>query len=219
MSPVESLAFMQYQIAQCPRCPRLVAWREQHRGRAARVVRRRGLLGQAHSGVWRPGGAHVVLGLAPAAHGGNRTGRVFTGDRSGDFLYASMYGAARQPAHSVSRDDGLELRDAYVTAACGARRRQQATPAERDQCAPFLVREVALLPRLRVVVALGQFAYNARAGYSRLRRVPSRARRRGRLRPTGASSLCARFTRASRTPSPASSRPRCSTLSSRVRGS
>ena len=104
-----------------------------------------------------------IVGLAPAAHGGNRTGRVFTGDRSGDFLFASMYrcGFANQPT-SVDVDDGLVLRDAYVAAAVRcAPPANKPTPAERDECAPFLRRELELLDRVRVIVALGAFGYEA----------------------------------------------------------
>ena len=105
----------------------------------------------------------LLIGLAPAAHGGNRTGRVFTGDRSGDFLFASLFrcGFANQPT-SVTVGDGLELRDAYITAAVRcAPPANKPTPAERDECAPFLHRELALLSRVRVIVALGAFGYEA----------------------------------------------------------
>ncbi len=105
----------------------------------------------------------MLVGLAPAAHGANRTGRVFTGDRSGDFLFAALH-RARYANQAVSRDraDGLRLRDCYVTAAVRcAPPANRPTPAERDECRPFLVRELELLERLRVVVALGGFAYEA----------------------------------------------------------
>ncbi len=105
----------------------------------------------------------LVVGLAPAAHGGNRTGRIFTGDRSGDFLFASMFrtGFANQP-QSVRRGDGLRLRDAYIAAAVRcAPPANKPTPEERDTCLPYLQREVALLTRVRVVVALGAFGYES----------------------------------------------------------
>jgi uracil-DNA glycosylase family 4 len=105
----------------------------------------------------------LIVGLAPAAHGGNRTGRVFTGDRSGDFLFASMFrcGFANQPT-SVARDDGLVLHDAYITAAVRcAPPANKPTPAERDECAPYLERELELLEGVRVIVALGAFGYEA----------------------------------------------------------
>ena len=105
----------------------------------------------------------LVAGLAPAAHGANRTGRVFTGDRSGDFLYASLFrtGFANQPT-SVSADDGLELRDLYITAAVRcAPPANKPTPEERDTCLPFLVRELDVLQHVGVIVVLGAFAYDA----------------------------------------------------------
>jgi uracil-DNA glycosylase family 4 len=105
----------------------------------------------------------LVVGLAPAAHGGNRTGRIFTGDRSGDWLFAALHraGFANQPT-SVSRDDGLELRDLFVAAAVRcAPPGNRPLPAERDNCLPYLVRELELLERVRVIVCLGSFAWDA----------------------------------------------------------
>jgi uracil-DNA glycosylase family 4 len=105
----------------------------------------------------------MVLGLAPAAHGGNRTGRIFTGDRSGDWLFAALHraGFANQPV-SRERGDGLRLRDCWVCAAVRcAPPVNRPTPAERDNCLPYLVRELELLDRVRVVVCLGQFAWDA----------------------------------------------------------
>jgi uracil-DNA glycosylase family 4 len=105
----------------------------------------------------------LLVGLAPAAHGGNRTGRVFTGDRSGDFLFAALHRAGlSNRAESVRAGDGLRLRDAYVAAAVRcAPPANKPTPAERDECRPYLVRELQLLTRVRVVVALGAFGYEA----------------------------------------------------------
>jgi uracil-DNA glycosylase family 4 len=108
----------------------------------------------------------LVVGLAPAAHGGNRTGRVFTGDRSGDWLFAALHraGYANQPT-SVGADDGLHLTDAYIAAAVRcAPPQNKPTTSERDRCLPYLVREMDLLPRVRVVVVLGRFAYDVVAG-------------------------------------------------------
>jgi uracil-DNA glycosylase family 4 len=116
----------------------------------------------------------AVVGLAPAAHGGNRTGRVFTGDRSGDWLFAALWraGLANQPT-SEAVDDGLALTGAYVLAAVRcAPPQNKPTPAERDECRPFFSRELALLPELRVVVALGQFAYQVVADEFGLRPRP-----------------------------------------------
>jgi uracil-DNA glycosylase len=155
------LAQLNSEITHCRRCPRLVAWREE----VARQ-RRAAFADQEYWGRPVPGFGDTqarvaVVGLAPAAHGGNRTGRVFTGDRSGDWLFAAMWraGLANQPT-SVAVDDGLELRGAYVLAAVRcAPPQNKPTPAERRECQPFLGRELALLGELRVVVALGQFAY------------------------------------------------------------
>jgi uracil-DNA glycosylase family 4 len=163
VSPPDSLATVEHEIVTCRKCPRLVAWREE----VARVKRASFALqtywGRPVPGFGDPGASVIVLGLAPAAHGGNRTGRVFTGDRSGDWLFAAMYraGLANQPT-SVSRDDGLELRGAWVGAAVRcAPPANKPTPAERDTCLPYAVREVELLESARVIVCLGAFAWDA----------------------------------------------------------
>ena len=130
--------------------------------------------GRPVPGFGDPGARILILGLAPAAHGGNRTGRVFTGDRSGDWLYAALHraGLANQ-ATSRHRDDGLELHGAYVSAAVRcAPPANKPTPAERDACAPFLARELDALVTLRVVVALGQFAHSAACRHLGLRPRP-----------------------------------------------
>jgi uracil-DNA glycosylase len=149
-------------VVACRRCPRLVEWRE----RVARE-KRASFAGQDYWGRPVPGfgdpGARVyVLGLAPAAHGGNRTGRVFTGDRSGDWLFASMHrtGFASQPT-SVDRDDGLELSGAFVAAAVRcAPPANRPLPEERDNCLPYAAEELDLL-RPAVIVCLGAFAWDA----------------------------------------------------------
>lgn len=150
------------EVVACRRCPRLVEWRE----RVAREKTAR-FADQAYWGRPVPGFGDraariLVVGLAPAAHGGNRTGRIFTGDSSGDFLFGSLHrtGLANQPT-SVSRDDGLRLLGAYVAAVnrC-APPGNRPTPLERDACLPYLEREVAALRRLQVVVALGAFAWD-----------------------------------------------------------
>jgi uracil-DNA glycosylase family 4 len=150
------------EVVACRACPRLVAWREEvARVRVARFADQT-YWGRPVPGFGDAGARVLVVGLAPAAHGGNRTGRIFTGDRSGDFLFASLFrtGFANRPT-SVARDDGLALRDAWVTAVnrC-APPGNRPTPRERDTCLPFLVREVAALDELRVVVALGAFAWD-----------------------------------------------------------
>ena len=147
----------------CRRCPRLVRWREE----VARVKRAsfasEDYWGRPIAGFGDPAARVLVLGLAPAAHGGNRTGRIFTGDRSGDWLFGALYraGYANQP-ESVSRDDGLKLSDCFVTAAVRcAPPANRPLPAERDNCLPYLERELALLSRVRVIVCLGGFAWDA----------------------------------------------------------
>jgi uracil-DNA glycosylase len=150
-------------ITTCRKCPRLVDWREQ----VAREKRAAFLdwdyWGRPVPGFGDPEARVYVLGLAPAAHGGNRTGRVFTGDRSGDWLFGSMYrtGFANQPT-SVSRDDGLELRDAFVAAAVRcAPPANKPLPAERDNCLPYAARELELMPNVRVILCLGSYAWDA----------------------------------------------------------
>ena len=154
------------EIVECRLCPRLVAWREQ----VARE-KRAAFAGEEYWGRPIPGFGDadarlLIVGLAPAAHGGNRTGRVFTGDRSGDWLFGALHRAdyANQPT-STSADDGLELRDAYIAAAVRcAPPQNKPTPTERDRCLPYLVREMQLLPKVRVIVVLGKFAYDVVAG-------------------------------------------------------
>ena len=150
------------EIVSCTRCPRLVAWREE----SARLKPRRfaewDYWARPVPGWGDPEARVMIVGLAPAAHGGNRTGRIFTGDRSGDFLFAALHrtGFANQPT-SEHRDDGLQLRDVYVGAVnrC-APPANRPTPAERDNCLPYLARELTALERATVVVALGSFAWD-----------------------------------------------------------
>jgi uracil-DNA glycosylase family 4 len=158
LSPLEELTS---EITQCRRCPRLVAWRETVARERRAAFADQVYWGRPVPGFGDPCARVAVVGLAPAAHGGNRTGRVFTGDRSGDWLFAALWraGLANQPT-SVSIDDGLVLSGAYVLAAVRcAPPQNKPTPAERDECRPFFHRELGLLPELRVVVALGQFAF------------------------------------------------------------
>ena len=166
-----TLDVLDERVSVCRACPRLVAWREE-----VATVKRRAFADQTYWGRPAPGfgdpDAHLlVLGLAPAAHGANRTGRVFTGDRSGDWLFAALHraGYANQPT-STHLDDGLALTGARVVAAVRCAPPANApTPAERDTCAPWLDREVQLLPGLRVVLALGGFAWGAALDLARRR--------------------------------------------------
>ena len=141
----------------------MVGWRERvAREKTARFADQK-YWGRPLPGFGDPEARLLILGLAPAAHGGNRTGRIFTGDRSGDFLYSSLHriGVANQPA-SISRDDGLELSGAYVAAAVRCAPPGNApTPTERGNCMPYLVREIDALTQLRAMVALGGFAWDA----------------------------------------------------------
>jgi uracil-DNA glycosylase len=158
-----ALAALTSEIVECRRCPRLVEWRE--RVAREKVARFRGesYWGRPVPGFGDPHGRILLVGLAPAAHGGNRTGRVFTGDASGDFLWPALYaeGLADRPV-SRRADDGLTLTDTYIAAAVRcAPPQNKPTVEERDACAPFLARELALLAELRVIVALGQYGWDA----------------------------------------------------------
>ncbi|WP_425558228.1 uracil-DNA glycosylase [Cryptosporangium japonicum] len=151
-------------VAHCRACERLVEWRERVAVEKRAAFADQTYWGRPAPGFGPPDARILVLGLAPAAHGANRTGRVFTGDRSGDWLYAALHraGLANQPT-SVSVDDGLELDDVRIVAAVRcAPPANKPTPPERDTCAPWLVRELELLkPTLRVIVALGAFAWTS----------------------------------------------------------
>ncbi|WP_412753636.1 uracil-DNA glycosylase [Krasilnikovia sp. M28-CT-15] len=151
-------------VADCFACPRLVAWRERVAAERRAAFRDQTYWGRPVPGFGAPDAAIGILGLAPAAHGGNRTGRIFTGDRSGDVLFAALHraGLANQPT-SVAADDGLALAHTRIFAAVRcAPPDNKPLPAERDTCAPWLHRELALIrPTLRVVVALGAFAWAA----------------------------------------------------------
>lgn len=165
MDPAERsrrLARLDAEVIACRKCPRLVEWRE--RVAAAPPAR---FAGQAYwarpvPGFGDPAARILLVGLAPAAHGGNRTGRVFTGDRSGDFLFAALHraGLANRPV-SLARDDGLALQDAYVAALVRcAPPANMPTPAEREACLPYLLRELDILEEARLIIALGQFAWD-----------------------------------------------------------
>jgi uracil-DNA glycosylase family 4 len=161
MPPDTRLARLDRELIECRRCPRLVEWRERVAREKRAAFRDQDYWGRPVPGFGDPAARLLILGLAPAAHGGNRTGRVFTGDRSGDWLFGSLHrtGFANQPT-SVSRDDGLALRDCYITAPVKcAPPENKPLPQERDNCAPWLDAELALLD-VKVVVALGAFAWD-----------------------------------------------------------
>jgi uracil-DNA glycosylase family 4 len=159
---VRDLRRIEREVVACRACPRLVRWREQVAREKTSRFADQSYWGRPVPGFGDPSARVLIVGLAPAAHGGNRTGRIFTGDRSGDFLFASLFrtGFANQPT-SVSRQDGLELTGAWATAVnrC-APPKNKPTPKERDTCLPYLEREITALVELRVIVPLGAFAWD-----------------------------------------------------------
>ncbi len=171
----DSLERVTAEVVDCFRCPRLVAWRERV-GREKRAA----FAGEDYwarpvPGFGDPAATLLIVGLAPAAHGGNRTGRIFTGDRSGDWLFGALHraGFANQPT-SISRDDGLRLEGAYIAACVRcAPPDNKPTLEERDTCLPYLRREVDLLTRVHVIVCLGKFAYDGVARVLGVRRRPA----------------------------------------------
>ena len=173
-SPAGSLAALEGEIVACRACPRLVEWRERVAREKRAAFRDWDYWGRPVPGFGDPEARLVVVGLAPAAHGANRTGRVFTGDRSGDWLFRAMHraGFANQP-NAESRDDGLELLDARVVATVRcAPPDNRPTTEERDRCHPYFERELALLDRARVYLALGGWALNRLAVLEGLRPRP-----------------------------------------------
>jgi uracil-DNA glycosylase len=157
-----TLKVLEREVVGCRACARLVEWRERVGREKRRAFQGCEYWARPVPGFGDPAARLLVLGLAPAAHGANRTGRVFTGDRSGDWLFAALHraGFASRP-ESTHRDDGLRLRDAFVTAAVKCAPPDNApTTDERDRCHPFLLRELALLTELRAVVCLGKFAWD-----------------------------------------------------------
>jgi uracil-DNA glycosylase len=171
----DSLQRLTAEVHACRRCPRLVEWREASAAAPPRRFRGEDYWARPVAGFGDPNARLAIVGLAPAAHGANRTGRMFTGDRSGDWLYAALHraGYANQPG-SVRADDGLRLRDAYLTAVVRcAPPANRPTPGERDECLPYLVRELALLARCRTIVALGAFAWDGALRALRARGQPA----------------------------------------------
>jgi uracil-DNA glycosylase len=158
----DSLARLAAEVESCTLCPRLVAWREAVAANPPRRYAGQRYWARPLPGFGDPAARLLVVGLAPAAHGGNRTGRIFTGDRSGDWLFAALHraGYANQPT-SEHAGDGLRLTGAYIAAVVRcAPPQNKPTPAERDNCLPYLVRELGLLGEMQVIVALGSFAWD-----------------------------------------------------------
>jgi uracil-DNA glycosylase family 4 len=162
-SRIPSLGILDHEIVECRLCPRLAAYREEVGRIRRRAYRDQTYWSRPVPGFGDPAARLLIIGLAPAAHGGNRTGRMFTGDRSGDYLYRALWeaGFANQPT-SVDRNDSLRLQDAYITAPVRcAPPDNKPTLQEIQTCRPYLVRELALLPNVKLVVVLGGIALNA----------------------------------------------------------
>ena len=180
MTDRAALAALTAEIVECRRCPRLVEWRERVAREKVARFRDETYWGRPVPGFGDAGARILFVGLAPAAHGGNRTGRVFTGDASGDFLWATLHraGLADRPSSRLA-DDGLTLSDVYIAAAVRcAPPANKPTPTERDTCAPYLARELGLLERVRVLLALGAYGWDAalRAMAANGARVPTKPR-------------------------------------------
>jgi uracil-DNA glycosylase family 4 len=180
--PVAGIDPLNERIVACRRCPRLVAWREQVAREKRAAFRHQDYWGRPVPGFGDPRARLLVCGLAPAAHGGNRTGRIFTGDRSGDWLYGALHraGFANQPISS-HRGDGLALTDCYITACVRcAPPENRPTPQERDNCLPYLVEDLRLLRRVQVIVCLGGYAWDGMLrGLREIGHIPARKPRFG----------------------------------------
>jgi uracil-DNA glycosylase family 4 len=158
----DQLERVESEVIDCRRCPRLVAWREEVARTRRAAYADEVYWGRPLPGFGDPAARILIVGLAPAAHGGNRTGRIFTGDRSGDWLFAALWraGLANQ-SHSVSRDDGLKLNGCWISAVVRcAPPANRPLPSERDNCLPYLERELSLLSAVRVIVCLGGFGWD-----------------------------------------------------------
>ena len=180
------------EVVACRACPRLVAWREQVAGEKRAAYRDEDYWGRPVPGFGDPAARILVVGLAPGAHGANRTGRMFTGDRSGDFLYRSLHraGLASQPS-STGPGDGLKLVDVFITSPVKCvPPANKPTARERATCQPFFRREVAALSRVRVVLALGSIGYQAVAGEFDLQPRPAFAHGLEADLPEGRTVLC-----------------------------
>jgi uracil-DNA glycosylase len=187
-----ALAALAGELGGCRRCPRLVAWREQVARERRAAFAAQQYWGRPVPGFGDPSARSLVLGLAPAAHGANRTGRMFTGDRSGDFLFAALAraGFANQST-STSRDDRLALRDIWITAAVRcAPPANRPTTDEREECLPWGVRELELLSNVRVILCLGAFAWDAALRLTDILETAGTRRRRPRPRFGHGAELC-----------------------------
>jgi uracil-DNA glycosylase family 4 len=171
----DSISLITHEIVDCRMCPRLVAWRELVATEKRAAFKDEDYWARPVPGFGDPNAELLIVGLAPAAHGGNRTGRVFTGDRSGDWLYGALFraGYANQPS-SEHVNDGLELKNAYISAVVRcAPPGNKPLPQERDTCLPYLQRELRLLKNVKVIVCLGKFAYDGVAQATGLKKRPA----------------------------------------------
>ena len=192
MDAYPALNALRDEVVACRACPRLVAWREQVAAEKRAAYRDEDYWGRPVPGFGDPAARILVVGLAPGAHGANRTGRMFTGDRSGDFLYGSLHraGLASQPS-STGPGDGLKLVDVFITSPVKCvPPANKPTARERATCQPFFRREVAALPGLRVVLALGSIGYQAVAGEFDLQPRPAFAHGLEADLPEGRTVLC-----------------------------
>jgi uracil-DNA glycosylase family 4 len=192
VDPSSGISGLEQEIVACRACPRLVEWREQIAREKRAAYRDDEYWGRPVPGFGDPAARIVLVGLAPGAHGANRTGRMFTGDKSGEFLYAALHraGFSERPT-SVDRDDGLQLTDVWITAPVRCvPPGNKPTSVERDTCRPFLERELALLERVRVFVALGAFGYQAIGAVLELDHPPAFAHGLEVPAPLGRAVLC-----------------------------